>query len=607
MTEHIFDTLIVGSGAAAYNAAHWLKIKQGKEFAIITEGRNKGTSRNTGSDKQTYYKMAISGTQPDSVYSMAETLFSGGGVDGDIALCEATGSLPSFLKLANLGIPFPTNEFGEYVGYKTDHDPFHRATSAGPLTSRFMVEALEKELGGVPYFDGYLVCKILTHEQRVTGVVAYHLESHVFHLFHANHVIWCTGGPASAYYYSVFPPSQTGMTGAILEAGAVGKNLGEWQYGLASVQFRWNVSGSYQQVIPRYFSKDEQGNEYDFLDDVPNAFDFVFLKGYQWPFDVRKSEQSSKIDCLVYEQFSMGRTVYMDFRRNPNHLDFSMLSEECYHYLEQSGILFGTPIERLAKMNPLAIEIYKSHNIDLYHDPLEVMVSAQHHNGGIDVDCNWETAVSGLYACGEVASTLGVYRPGGSALNASQVGSFRAISHILCQKQKNFSSKIKGINQQIAKEYVSTIENISFDNTSLRDFYKKRKVSMSETAAHIRNISEMEQLRADTLKELASFGEVGTAHGSEIPLLLKTYDLLVTQSALLDAMIYTGKLFGSRGSALVEDGCSSPTLENRKILTTLVDGTFHSTSETVRPIPESDTWFERVWANYRQRTQDSQP
>lgn len=45
------------------------------------------------------------------------------------------------------------------------------------------------------------------------------------------------------------------------EAGAAGANLDCWQYGLASVGFRWNVSGSYQQAIPRYVSVDAQGVE----------------------------------------------------------------------------------------------------------------------------------------------------------------------------------------------------------------------------------------------------------------------------------------------------------------------------------------------------------
>ena len=140
-----FDAIVVGTGAAGYNGACRIKQEGKKSVAIVTEGINTGTSRNTGSDKQTYYKLGLGGDSPDSVRQMAQNLFGGGSVDGDNALCEAALSARCFMNLAELGVPFPVNRYGEYVGYKTDHDPFARATSAGPLTSKFMTEALEKQ------------------------------------------------------------------------------------------------------------------------------------------------------------------------------------------------------------------------------------------------------------------------------------------------------------------------------------------------------------------------------------------------------------------------------------------------------------------------------
>ena len=128
------NTAVVGTGAAGYNAADRLWQLGQRDILIVTENRLAGTSRNTGSDKQTYYKLTLSGPEGDSVREMAETLFSGQCVDGDIALCEAALSAQSFLKLVELGVPFPRNRYGEYIGYKTDHDPRRRATSVGPYT-----------------------------------------------------------------------------------------------------------------------------------------------------------------------------------------------------------------------------------------------------------------------------------------------------------------------------------------------------------------------------------------------------------------------------------------------------------------------------------------
>ena len=56
-----YHTLIVGTGAAGFNAADSLYNLGVTDIAILTEGVNMGTSRNTGSDKQTYYKLSLDG------------------------------------------------------------------------------------------------------------------------------------------------------------------------------------------------------------------------------------------------------------------------------------------------------------------------------------------------------------------------------------------------------------------------------------------------------------------------------------------------------------------------------------------------------------------
>ena len=89
MREQDLHTIVVGSGAAGFSAALRLNRLGIGDLALLTENRMAGTSRNTGSDKQTYYKLSVSGSDPDSVRGMAQNLFEGGCVDGDQALCEA--------------------------------------------------------------------------------------------------------------------------------------------------------------------------------------------------------------------------------------------------------------------------------------------------------------------------------------------------------------------------------------------------------------------------------------------------------------------------------------------------------------------------------------
>ena len=224
-----YQNLIVGSGAAGFAAAERLHRLGMRDLALVTEGRMMGTSRNTGSDKQTYYKLTLSGDAPDSVTEMAETLFAGKSVDGDLALAEAAGSVPAFLHLAELGVPFPTNSYGEYVGYKTDHDPRSRATSAGPLTSKLMTEALDATVqeAGITVLDGFQMIRILAGPDGVRGILCLELASGEPVLIRCATLVLATGGPACLYQDSVYPASQHGCTGIAFQAGIAGRNLTE--------------------------------------------------------------------------------------------------------------------------------------------------------------------------------------------------------------------------------------------------------------------------------------------------------------------------------------------------------------------------------------------
>lgn len=92
-------TIILGSGAAGLNAAAQLFLNGVKDLVIITEGLGMGTSINTGSDKQTYYKLSLCGSEQDSPRSMAETYFANGSMHGDLALVESSLSARAFIKL----------------------------------------------------------------------------------------------------------------------------------------------------------------------------------------------------------------------------------------------------------------------------------------------------------------------------------------------------------------------------------------------------------------------------------------------------------------------------------------------------------------------------
>jgi len=626
------DALVIGSGSAGFNAADWLYDLGVTDVAIVTEDINCGTSRNTGSDKQTYYKLSLSSAESDSVGDMCQTLFEGKGVNGDTALAEAASSVKSFIKLVNLGVPFPTNQYGEFVGYKTDHDTHTRATSAGPLTSKYITEALQKnvEKKNVKIFDKTVIIKLIENNGTVYGAVGIdktklYSQSKGLVIFLCSNTVMATGGPAGIYKNSVYPKCHKGMTSLAVEAGAKCANLQEWQYGLASVDFRWNVSGTYQQVMPRYISVDENGTEHEFLNDYlktpEDAINLVFQKGYEWPFDSAKVPGSSLVDLIVYnETVNKKRKVYMDFTREPSVMEqgFGVLSQEAQIYLKNSNALVPLPINRLEKMNPKAIELYMSNGIDLYREPLRVEVCAQHNNGGVAVDSHWQSCLNGLYVVGEAAGTFGVYRPGGSALNSGQVGSLRAAEAIALKYRNNRDVCHPNIEViENCKELLTFVLSMSNGENRLKDVDKIRfryMERMSSVAAHIRIPSKMRELLCDITNELEDFFEkyIGTDAINVISV-LRLRDMLITQKAVLSAMTEAAEIVGSRGGSVVSEeelnlqnlfsvaGASKSNYDDKVFVTLWNNGNCNTFTENVRPIPRADMWFENVWAEYNRK------
>ena len=621
-----YDAVVIGTGATGYNAACRIAQDGRKSVCIVTENVNFGTSRNTGSDKQTYYKLGLGGDSLDSVRQMAADLFAGGAVDGDNALCEAALSTRCFMNLAELGVPFPHNRYGEYVGYKTDHDPYARATSAGPLTSKFMTEALQKQAEKlqIQVHDQLLAVEILKDENGICGLLCQDLNTeNEYRLFRCSHIVLATGGPAGIYADSVYPTCHTGSTGLAIAAGAVLQNMTEWQYGLASTEPRWNVSGTYMQVLPRFVSIDEQGTQREFLldyfKDPYEALNAVFLKGYQWPFDSRKVlTGSSVIDLLVYrETVQKGRKVYLDYTKNPfdlTEIDFAKLSNEAYEYLNKAGGCFGTPIQRLAKLNQPAIDLYLSKGVDLNHDLLPIALCAQHNNGGIAVDLWWQTNIPGLYAAGECAGTHGISRPGGSALNAGQVGSLRtALAISASQRQLPCEDDFQQIASTSLQKHTELCRHLqtNSDNVEAETLAARRR--MSDCGAAIRNPEAMEQALEQTRQLLTNFEScVGGSPAASY----KLRDLLLTQAATLTAMLdYAHTADGTRGSSLIYDETgdlrdgldeffrfrsASGTAGNNIQQVALTPEGFETSWRPVRPLPTDDEAFETVWRGYRE-------
>jgi succinate dehydrogenase/fumarate reductase flavoprotein subunit len=626
-------TLIIGSGAAGLNAAVQLKQSGVDDLMILTEGLQAGTSINTGSDKQTYYKLSLCGDEADSPRALARTLYDGGSVHGDLALAEASLSTRAFFHLVNLGVPFPHDEYGQYVGYKTDHDPRQRATSIGPYTSREMCRALigrVRELG-IPVIEGRTVVSLLTvgegAARRCCGALAVNNEG-IFEIYGAENVVLAVGGPGGLYEASVYPRVHTGGIGLALLAGARARNLPDLQFGLASVAFRWNVSGSYMQAVPRVYSVGADGDEDEFLRPFFASADElhtrVFQKGYQWPCDAtRAAGGSSLIDVLVYRETGQhGRRVYLDYTRNGASYDAAALESEARDYLARSNALLATPLERLRAMNPAAIALYAAHGIDLASAPLEVAVCAQHNNGGLAGDVWWESEnLAHLFPIGEVNGSHGARRPGGSALNAGQVAGFRVAGRI-AHRYAGWSVSPDAVTGVARTALVDTESWLARCAEAPRPWQAERaelQHRMTRYGAHIRSRAELPAAVAAAWAQYRRLEDAGCAYegSSGLAEALRNRQLCYAHAVYLEAMSYALQSgVGSRGSAIALEPCGLPLHAalgdlwrmapeapafRAQVLETVARGAGDVTSvwAPVRPIPDNDLWFETVWARFQ--------
>ena len=660
ITEHFYSTVVVGSGAAGMNCAkkfcEYMNHKGIKDpfdrIAVVTAGLPLGASRMSGSDKQTYYKMGTSPDIADSAESFAKSLTAGGGCHGDLALAEGIGSLRGFYNLVEAGVPFPNNPMGTYIGYKTDHDPYERATSAGPKTSKFMSQCLERIVRryGIQIHDHKEAVEFITtgdgDNKRIIGLVTIDRKDlsskdYGINVFYADNFVLAAGGPGALYETSVYPLGQTGIHGIAFKAGLAGENLTESQFGMASTKFRWNVSGTYMQVIPRIYSTDDDGGDQrefltDFFPTMSKMATNIFLKGYQWPFDPQRIEnlQSSLIDVIVFNETNKGRRVFMDFLNNPigsnTMKEFAIddLEDEALDYLKAADALQSLPIERLEHMNPQAIDIYAEHGIDLHTEPLEIAVCAQHNNGGFGVNKWWESNIKHTFVIGEMAGTHGVKRPGGSALNAGQVGAQRAAEFIVNAYGCEIAKADDQTGQQI-ESVVKMLDGLSNSQASLTPGEAVARIQRTMTVhgGHIRKIDNSRTALTDAVELYNSIMDNGLRVDdcADLVTAVQVGHLAFASVAYLKAIVeLLNAGGGSRGSYLVlaEDGVQvHPEIkdpdtgkslmfvpENEELRKTVLriqaDGSSEDLfiSETVeaRSAPKGRKAFEPGWADYRE-------
>ncbi len=213
-----------------------------------------------------------------------------------------------------------------------------------------------------------------------------------------------------------------------------------------------------------------------------------------------------------------------------------------------------------------------------------------------------------------------MFRPGGSALNAGQVGSTRATTYI-AQKRKGTP---KATDTFLATHHPQITQKLQMatahnpNGKSPACLLSELQCKMSEFTGIVRNSKDLQNLLDDIHNKLIKLEtSIYLQNSQDIAMMYQYYDLLICAKGYVTAMLEFSEKGLSRSSALYpcETGKHSLCipfpchyqLENgeytnkiQEILYNPATQSFTCSYRTVRPIPVDDTPFETVWRTYRE-------
>ena len=462
MERYQCDVLVVGAGGAGLRAAI-AGADKGADVLLATKGAlgKSGVTATACSDRMAFHA-TLAGTEPGGSENWryhAEDIYRIGGYvsDEDLARVLAKGSREAFQYLERLGVPWVKNEDGDPDQFVTDGSHFARACYTGPRTANHIEDALVSRVraDGVRVLEHVMLADLVWDETRtrMEGAIGVNEESGETVVVQAKAVVLATGGGGEAFKTSVFPEGMTGDGYAMAyRAGAELVNMEFIQIGLSSVKTRLACSGSMMRALPRITNECDEEIVLDYCPrgtSVEGMCGILFSKGASWPVSVENP--SHVIDIAVAQEMSKGRTVFLDFSRNPQGLQVGNLGEEIISWYNAKGLpleseSLDSPIGRLHAINHPAIMWLGEHGIDLAAgESVEIAPSIQHFQGGVKIREKGQTTLQGLYAAGECAGGQhGANRPGGNSLLDGQVFGKIAGEEAAAYAQRRKSPRVSG-------------------------------------------------------------------------------------------------------------------------------------------------------------------
>jgi len=366
--EETAGTVIVGAGAAGLFAALTLA-KAGRKVTVLSEAELNGICASCWA--QGGIAAAVSKEDSAAAHTR-DTLKAGAGTSDKAVTAALTRDAPDYIKLLeNYGVDFKHDP--ETGAFALNHEACHSRrrvlrAKAGDGFGKEMMRALttaaaaEKNIRFVAFQSAVSLVREYTQTQgALSGILAYDSKTDSFRLFPAAAVILATGGIGALYSHTTNPVFARG-TGIAMAARA-GAVLADMEF----VQFHPTALALGRDPAP--LATEALRGEGALL---------ITEDGKRFMPDVHPMAELAPRDIVsraVFAALSSGKSVMLDCR-NINTQEFPALREACM----------------AAGLDPQTV-------------PVPVHPAAHYHMGGIATDANGRSSLSGLWACGEVAST----------------------------------------------------------------------------------------------------------------------------------------------------------------------------------------------------------
>ncbi|HHH42550.1 MAG TPA: L-aspartate oxidase [Gammaproteobacteria bacterium] len=373
-TQHQYDVLVIGSGAAGLTLA--LSLPGRARIAVLAKGPVQ--------EGNTYYAQGgISAVldRDDSIEShVADTMETGAGLcDPEVVRYTVENGPRAVQWLIDLGVPFTRQEAGHSSRFHLTREGghqhrrvIHAADATGRAVETSLVSAVRSR-DNIDLFERHIAIDLITGERlqqagnRCLG--AYVLDRGVgrVEVFRAKFVILATGGASKVYLYTSNPDTSTGDGIAMA-----------WRAGcrVANMEFnQFHPTCLYHPQAKSFLVTEAVRGEGGKLL-LPDG------KPFMQRFDTR---------CELAPRDVVARAIDHEMKRLGIDHVLLDISHKPAAFIEEH---FPTVYQRCLKLG-----------IDMTREPIPVVPAAHYTCGGVRTDLRGHSDVDGLYVVGESACT----------------------------------------------------------------------------------------------------------------------------------------------------------------------------------------------------------